>query len=141
MFLGKRLDKSGAWRDAQLSVFSLPPVAEVFTMPAVTEPFIVWITSGESEAQERENKGPWVTSQLKSGSLFLTAAGAPYDFRGERSPLSRLRSSSFFSAYRFSTRRWRTCLVQMPSTLAFETFLASKIRTSFRFCRNCKRRQ
>ena len=50
-------------------------------MPAVTEPFIVWITSGEAEAQERENNGPWVTSRLKKGSLFLTAAGAPYDFR------------------------------------------------------------
>ena len=73
--------KGPAWRDVQLSVFSLPPVAEVFTMPAVTEPFIVWITSGEAEAQERENNGPWVTSRLKKGSLFLTAAGAPYDFR------------------------------------------------------------
>ena len=45
------------------------------------EPFIVWITSGEAEAQERENNGPWVRSRLKKGSLFLTAAGAPYDFR------------------------------------------------------------
>ncbi|HET7238839.1 MAG TPA: helix-turn-helix domain-containing protein, partial [Terrimicrobiaceae bacterium] len=62
-------------------VFALPPVAEVFTMPAVTEPFIVWIASGEAEAQERENNGPWVTSRLEKGSLFLTAAGAPYDFR------------------------------------------------------------
>jgi AraC family transcriptional regulator len=50
-------------------------------MPTVTEPFIVWITSGEAEAQERENNGPWVTNRLKKGSLFLTAAGAPYDFR------------------------------------------------------------
>ena len=81
--VGERIaaSKGPAWRDVQLSVFSLPPVAEVFTMPAVTEPFIVWITSGEAEAQEREDNGPWVTSRLKKGSLFLTAAGAPYDFR------------------------------------------------------------
>jgi len=81
--VGKKIaaSKGPAWRDVQLSVFSLPPVAEVFTMPAVTEPFIVWITSGEAEAQERENNGPWVRSHLKKDSLFLTAAGAPYDFR------------------------------------------------------------
>jgi AraC family transcriptional regulator len=81
--VGKKIaaSKGPAWRDVQLSVFSLPPIARVFTMPAVTEPFIVWITSGEAEAQEREDNGPWVTSRLKKGSLFLTAAGAPYDFR------------------------------------------------------------
>ena len=50
-------------------------------MPAVTEPFIVWTTSGEAETQERENNGPWLTSRMKKGSMFLTAAGAPYDFR------------------------------------------------------------
>jgi AraC family transcriptional regulator len=70
-----------AWDGARLSVFALPPVAEAFTMPAVNEPFIAWITSGEAEAQERENDGPWITSRLKKGSLFLTAGGAPYDFR------------------------------------------------------------
>jgi len=70
-----------AWRDLQLSVRSLPPEADVFTMPAVTEPLIVWTISGEAETQERENNGPWLTSRVKKGSMFLTAAGAPYDFR------------------------------------------------------------
>jgi AraC family transcriptional regulator len=70
-----------AWRDLQISVMVLPPVADVFTMPAVTEPFLVWTTSGEAETQEREHHGPWVTSRVKPGSMFLTAAGAPYDFR------------------------------------------------------------
>ena len=50
-------------------------------MPAVTEPFIVWTTSGEAETQEREHNGPWLTSRIRKGSMFLTAAGAPYDFR------------------------------------------------------------
>ena len=57
--------KGPAWKDVQLAVFSLPPVAGVFTMPAVTEPFIVWITSGEAEAQERENNSPWITPPEK----------------------------------------------------------------------------
>ena len=50
-------------------------------MPAVTEPLIVWISSGEAETQKRENDGPWLTSHVKKDSLFLTAAGAPCDFR------------------------------------------------------------
>jgi AraC family transcriptional regulator len=81
--VGKKIaaSKGPAWRDVQLSVLSLPPVAEVFTMPSVNEPFIVWTTSGEAETQERENNGPWLTSRVKKGSMFLTAAGAPYDFR------------------------------------------------------------
>jgi len=70
-----------AWQDIRLSVMALPPVADIFTMPAVTEPFIAWISSGEAEAQERESNGPWVTNHLKRGSLFLTTGGAPYDFR------------------------------------------------------------
>ena len=73
--------KGPAWRDVQVTVMSLPPAAEVFTMPAVTEPFIVWTTSGEAETQERETDGPWLASRVKKGSMFLTAAGAPYDFR------------------------------------------------------------
>jgi AraC family transcriptional regulator len=73
--------KGPAWRDVKLTVMSLPPAAEIFTMPAVTEPLIVWTTSGEAETQERENNGPWLTSRVKKGSMFLTAAGSPYDFR------------------------------------------------------------
>ena len=75
------VSRGPAWRDVRLSVRLLPPVSDIFTMPAVTEPFIVWTTSGEAETQEREHNGPWLTSRMKKGSMFLTAAGAPYDFR------------------------------------------------------------
>jgi len=46
--VGKKIagSKGLAWRDVQLSVLSLPPIAESFTMPATTEPPVVWITSG-----------------------------------------------------------------------------------------------
>jgi hypothetical protein len=33
------------------------------------------------ETQVRENNGPWLTSRVKKGPLFLAAAGAAYDFR------------------------------------------------------------
>ena len=81
--MGKRIvvGQGPAWEDIRLSVMALPAVSDIFTMPAVTEPFIAWTSSGEAEAQERENNGPWLTSHLKKGSLFLTAGGAPYEFR------------------------------------------------------------
>lgn len=81
--IGKRIVVSHgpAWRDIRLSVFELPLVAETFTMPAVTEPFIAWAASGNAEFQEREGRGPWKNTRVKKGTLFVTAAGAPYDMR------------------------------------------------------------
>ncbi len=81
--MGKRIvaGQGPAWQDLWFSVLALPPVSDIFTMPAVMEPFIAWTSSGEAEAQEREPGGPWVTSRLKRGSLFLTTGGAPYEFR------------------------------------------------------------
>lgn len=81
--VGKRIVVSHgpAWRDVRLSVFELPQVAETFTMPAVTEPFIAWAASGNAEFQEREGKGPWKNTRVRKGTLFVTAAGAPYDMR------------------------------------------------------------
>lgn len=81
--VGKRIvvGSGPAWRDVRLSVFELPQVAETFTMPAVTEPFIAWAASGNAEFQEREGQGPWKNTLVKKGTLFVTAAGAPYDMR------------------------------------------------------------
>lgn len=81
--VGKRIvvGHGPAWRDVRLSVFELPRVAESFTMPAVTEPFIAWAASGNAEFQEREGKGPWKNTRVKKGTLFVTADGAPYDMR------------------------------------------------------------
>lgn len=70
-----------AWRDVKATVLALPRESGVFTMPATAEPLIVLVTSGEAEAQERENGGPWLKSRLHAGSLYITAAGAPYDFQ------------------------------------------------------------
>jgi len=73
--------KGPAWKDVHLTLLSLPSEVKPFLMPAVTEPMVVWITSGEAIAEERESDGPWVASPLRKGSLFVTAAGAPYEFR------------------------------------------------------------
>lgn len=73
-----------AWRDVQMSVFSLSAQEETFDMPAVNEPFIVWIAGGAAQTAERELGGAWVTTDIRPGSLFLTMAGAPYTFRWRR---------------------------------------------------------
>jgi AraC family transcriptional regulator len=81
--IGKRIAVGAgpAWKDVRLSVFELPHVAETFTMPAVTEPFIAWAASGHAEFFEREGKDPWKSTHIKKGTLFVTAGGAPYDMR------------------------------------------------------------
>ena len=73
-----------AWQNVKLSVFSLTALTETFSMPAVAEPFIAWITSGVAQTQERDLDGPWRTSHIQPGSLFITAAGAPYEFSWKR---------------------------------------------------------
>jgi AraC family transcriptional regulator len=70
-----------AWRDVRASIFTLPSKMGTVNIPAVSEPVLVWTTSGEIEVEERENKGPWLKSLIKKRSFFLTAAGAPYDCR------------------------------------------------------------
>jgi AraC family transcriptional regulator len=70
-----------AWRNIQASVIALPPVIDALHMPSVSEPVLVWITSGEVEVQERENGGPWLTNRVKKGAFFLTTGGSPYDCR------------------------------------------------------------
>jgi AraC family transcriptional regulator len=74
-----------AWRDVKVSVFSLDSRAEQFPMPAVVEPFIVWVISGEAETMERaDTRSGWIVSHVKAGSLFLTAAAVPYEFQWRR---------------------------------------------------------
>jgi AraC family transcriptional regulator len=70
-----------AWREIKASIVALPASADAPQVPTVSEPFVVWITSGEAEFQERQNSGPWLTTRLTKGSFFLTLGGAPYDCR------------------------------------------------------------
>lgn len=73
-----------AWGAVQMSVFSLTAEEESFDMPAVSEPFIAWIVRGEAHTEECEAGGALVTSHIRTGSLFVTMAGAPYTFRWRR---------------------------------------------------------
>lgn len=50
-------------------------------IPAVSEPFLAWTYSGDVQFEEREIGGPWKASRLRSGSMFLTNGGDPYECR------------------------------------------------------------
>jgi AraC family transcriptional regulator len=71
-----------AWREIKALLIALPLVVDTLHLPAVSEPFLAWTTSGEVDFQERENEQqPWITHRLRKGSFFLTSGGAPYDVR------------------------------------------------------------
>ena len=70
-----------AWQEIRASIFALPSSMETLNIPSVSEPVLIWITSGEAEVQERENNGPWITSRVRKRSFFLSMAGSPYDCR------------------------------------------------------------
>jgi len=70
-----------AWRDIKAWIIALPPAVGTLHLPAVSEPFLAWITSGEVDFQEREGGRPWITNRIRKGSFFLTTGGAPYDVR------------------------------------------------------------
>jgi AraC family transcriptional regulator len=70
-----------AWRDIKAWITALPPTVDTLHLPAVSEPFLAWTTSGEVDFQEREDGQPWITNRIKKGSFFLTTGGAPYDVR------------------------------------------------------------
>ena len=79
-----RTTSGQAWSHVRLSIFSLTAGSEIFSMPTVAEPLIVWVMEGDAETQERDDDGPWLTNRIQQGSLFVTAAGAPYEFRWKR---------------------------------------------------------
>ena len=59
----------------------MPSTGEAWNIPSVSEPVLIWVTSGEVEVQERETNGPWLTTRVKKGSFFLAMGGSPYDCR------------------------------------------------------------
>src|SRR6516164_6773702 len=116
--------RNDAWSEIKASIVALPPFADTSQVPSVSEPFLVWITSGEAEFQERQNNGPWHTTRVKKGSFFLTFGGAPLIAAGERSHLSHLNAYSCRSVCRFLTARLKKCLELTRKTHNCGTFRA-----------------
>jgi len=80
---GKRIAASNvlADRDILVQIFNREREEGNFIVPAVAEPLLVWIISGNAAVQERELGGQWETSEVAKGDFFLTTSAQPYEMR------------------------------------------------------------
>ncbi|WP_280171662.1 helix-turn-helix domain-containing protein [Agrobacterium pusense] len=72
---------SPAWNDMFVKVYSRLNKQEPFLVPAVAEPLIVWVMSGEAVVEERDLDGEWVANTVTIGDFFLTRSPTPYEMR------------------------------------------------------------
>ncbi|WP_411384620.1 helix-turn-helix domain-containing protein [Pseudomonas sp. MPB03] len=50
-------------------------------VPAVAEPLLVWVLSGEAIVEERAGHGEWEANTVRRADFFLTASPDPYEMR------------------------------------------------------------
>jgi AraC family transcriptional regulator len=48
-------------------------------VPAVAEPLLVWVVSGEALVSERDPGGPWRSLPARAGDFYLTDSDTPYE--------------------------------------------------------------
>ncbi|MEH6721619.1 MAG: helix-turn-helix domain-containing protein [Aurantimonas endophytica] len=70
-----------AWADLFVQVYSRNDNQEPFLVPAVAEPLIVWIMSGQAIVEERDLQGEWLASHVEVDDFFLTRSPTPYEMR------------------------------------------------------------
>jgi AraC family transcriptional regulator len=70
-----------AWSDLFVQIYSRRQNQEPFLVPAVVEPLVVWVMSGEAVVEERDLDGEWQTARVRVGDFFLTRTGRPYEMR------------------------------------------------------------
>ncbi|PRX09568.1 UNVERIFIED_ORG: AraC family transcriptional regulator [Martelella mediterranea] len=70
-----------AWNGLDAQIFSRPAQEDDILVPAVAEPLVVFILSGEAFVEEREMDGDWRGSQVREGAFYLTHADEPYHMR------------------------------------------------------------
>jgi AraC family transcriptional regulator len=73
--------KGRPWRDVLAQVFIRRAVQDSLIIPAVPEPLIVWVVSGEARVEERELGGTWMASEVGPGDFFLTTSPRPCELR------------------------------------------------------------
>lgn len=72
--------------DVFVQILSRRHVQENIIIPAVPEPLIVWILSGEAVVEEREPGGRWKANRVAAGDFFLTTATVPTEMRWQATP-------------------------------------------------------
>jgi len=70
-----------AWSDLFVQIYTRQQNQDAFLVPAVAEPLVVWIMSGEAVVEERDLAGDWSSAHVKTGDFFLTRTDRPYEMR------------------------------------------------------------
>ncbi len=70
-----------AWSDLFVQIYSRHQNQEPFLVPAVAEPLVVWVMSGEAIVEERDLDGEWQAVHVRVGDFFLTKTDRPYEMR------------------------------------------------------------
>lgn len=85
---GRKIGQSRgeAWKEAEAQIFRRSQQEEEVLVPAVAEPLLVWVISGEAQIEERELIGEWTKTEVRTGSFFLTQTDAPYLMRWQVRP-------------------------------------------------------
>lgn len=80
---GQKIAQSSgeAWADVEAQIFRRASNEKEVLVPAVAEPLLVWIISGEAIIEERELDGDWQGSTINAGSFYLTQTDSPYLMR------------------------------------------------------------
>ncbi|WP_316149641.1 AraC family transcriptional regulator [Cupriavidus sp. BIC8F] len=73
--------KAQSSEDVFVQVLSRHRTQDSVIIPAVPEPLIVWILSGEAVVEERPLGGTWLANGVKAGDFFLTTATEPTELR------------------------------------------------------------
>ena len=67
--------------DVLVQIFTRERIEESVTVPAVAEPLIVWVLSGDATIEERAAGEDWLASKVSTGDFFLTTSAVPYEMR------------------------------------------------------------
>ncbi|HEV2505655.1 MAG TPA: AraC family transcriptional regulator [Mesorhizobium sp.] len=70
-----------AWAGLEAQIFRRRSREDELLVPAVAEPFLVWLISGEALIEECDPGGEWHGGVAKAGSFFFTHADTPYLMR------------------------------------------------------------
>ncbi|MDW3563481.1 AraC family transcriptional regulator [Enterobacter cloacae] len=73
-------------RDVFVQILSRRHEQDCIIIPAVPEPFIVWILSGEAVVEERFPGGEWLENRVVAGDFFLTTSAHPSELRWRADP-------------------------------------------------------
>ncbi|TCV69890.1 helix-turn-helix domain-containing protein [Pseudomonas fluorescens] len=86
---GERLATSDgvSSKDILVEIFVRERCEAHIVVPAVAEPLLVWVLSGQAIVEERTAHEPWEANTVGRGDFFLTTSPVPYEMRWQATSL------------------------------------------------------